>query len=677
MPRLIPALVAAMVLPLAASANLAPQTSGRPEARPEPTEAEARLVSRATPPAPVPEVSAPGLERAMGLMRDGRWIEARDAAARDGAVAEDIVLWHELRARRGSWAEAEAFLERRPGWPGLALLRERVEGLIPVDLPPERVLAFFADHTPATGEGAVRLALALRAIGDPGAADAVMVDAWRTLPMTATAEDAMLRLAPDALAPHHEARLDMLLWQDPQVGAQRALDRVGEDWRRLARARIALRSGSAGVDALIEAVPERLSDDPGLAWERFRWRLERGREESAVELMLARSVSEEALGRPELWADQRGDWARARMRAGQPDVAYQLAAGHFLGEGTERSDLDWLAGFIALTDLGDPQLALRHFEAAEAVVFTPISLGRMGYWRGRALEAMGREADALAAFREGARHQTSFYGQLAAERASVPTDSSLIGGPRPGPMPDRLADDSGLRAAEFLLAVGDRHLAAQFLTHLAESQTPQGMAQIGEWAQARGEPYLQVKLGKRAAELGVVLPEHYYPLHPIAEAILPVEPALALSIARRESEFHPGVASSVGAQGLMQLMPGTARDVAGELGLPYSHARLTADPSYNALLGSTYLQGLQARFGDNVPLVAAGYNAGPGRPIRWVQERGDPRSSGVDAVDWIEHIPFDETRNYVMRVMESVPLYRMRLSGRTEPLRVGEEIKAR
>ena len=301
----------------------------------------------------------------------------------------------------------------------------------------------------------------------------------------------------------------------------------------------------------------------------------------------------------------------------------------------------------------------------------------MGYWRGRALEAMGREDEALAAYREGARHQTSFYGQLAAERAGLPTDPALLGGPEPGPMPEALAQSSVLRAADLLLAAGERHLAAYFLTHLAGSQSPEGMAQLGAWAAARGDAYLQVKLGKRAAELGVVLPEHYYPLHPIAQADLPIDPALALSIARRESEFHPGVASHAGAQGLMQLMPGTARDVARGLGLPYSHARLTADPAYNVILGSTYLLGLEARFGRNVPMVAAGYNAGPGRPARWASERGDPRAAGTDAVDWIEHIPFDETRNYVMRVMESVPVYRMRLSGRLEPFRLSQELKAR
>ena len=655
------------------AAQAAALPAAPPRLRPEPRPAQAGARGADA----VPRVEALALRRAIGLMREGRWTEARAEAARAGEVAEDVVLWHELRARRGSWAEAEAFLARRSGWPGLPLLRDRAEGLMPVDLAPERVLPFFAARSPATGTGVLRLADALRAVGEPEAADATLVEAWRTLPMSAAAEDAMLERAQGLLAPHHEARLDALLWEDPQVGALRAMARVGPDWQALARARIGLRGGAGNVDTLIAAVPERLADDAGLAYERFRWRLGRGREEGAIELMLARSVSGEALGRPELWAERRERWARERMRAGQADVAYRLAAGDFLREGTLHADLQWLAGFVALTDLGDPQLALTHFDTALDAVWTPISLGRMHYWRGRALEALGREAEAMAAYREGGRHQTAFYGQLAAERGGVAPDPAILGASPAGPMPEALARNTVLEAADLLLAAGEPQLAALFLAHLAESQGPEGVAQLGAWAQARGEPYLQVKIGKAAAQAGVVVPEHYFPLHPIAEADLPVDAALALAIARRESEFHPGVASGAGAQGLMQLMPATAREVAGQLGLPYSRARLTSDPAYNATLGSAYLLGLEARFGRNVPMVAAGYNAGPGRPARWARERGDPRAPGVDAVDWIEHIPFDETRNYVMRVMESVPLYRMRLKGALEPWRLGEELKSR
>jgi soluble lytic murein transglycosylase len=181
------------------------------------------------------------------------------------------------------------------------------------------------------------------------------------------------------------------------------------------------------------------------------------------------------------------------------------------------------------------------------------------------------------------------------------------------------------------------------------------------------EPYLAVLAGKAAAERGVIVPTAYFPIHPLARRDWPVGPELALSIARRESEFNAGVSSPVGAQGLMQLMPATAREVSGWLGLPYSQTRLT-NWEYNAALGTRYLQMLEEMFGTSPVLIAAGYNAGPGRPRQWMGQRGDIRDAHVDVVDWIEHIPFAETRTYVMRVSESIPVYQARLTGQTGPI---------
>ena len=191
------------------------------------------------------------------------------------------------------------------------------------------------------------------------------------------------------------------------------------------------------------------------------------------------------------------------------------------------------------------------------------------------------------------------------------------------------------------------------------------------------QPHLAVMIGKRLADRAIVVPDAYYALHSIAEADLPMHPEMNLAIARRESEFDPRVISGAGARGLMQVMPGTARDVAGELGLAGDHStdRLTGDPGYNALLGASYLAGLAELFDGNVILMSAGYNAGPGRPNAWMAERGDPRSTAIDVVDWIEHIPFNETRNYVMRVAESLPIYRARLGKDPHPVPFTDELK--
>ena len=624
-----------------------------------------------------PDPAALALSRAVDLVRAGRFSEAERLVAPYGEVARDVVRWHELRARRGTWAEARDFVRRNADWPGMALLKARSEKLIPRNAAPEDVLAFFDGHEPRTGTGALRLAAALRATGDEAAAEAELKRAWLELPMSQPEEGAMLSAAGAVLSPLHQQRLDGLLWQEAESGVQRAMDRADDGHRALARARMALRANRDGVDKLIEAIPERLADDPGLAYDRFVWRAERKRTADAIDLMLERSTSAEALGRPEMWAHHREKYARDLMEDGRAERAYAVAANHFLTEGSEYRELEWLAGFIALTDLKLATDALAHFEDAERESATPLSLARMRYWQGRAHEALGQAEAAREDFARAAEHQTVFYGQLAAERIGAPVDPLLAAAPVPA-APGALPTGSVLEAAGLLLEADQWRLAARFLSHLAESQDRAGIEALGAWAEAQRSEYLEVALGKRAALGGEVVPSILFPVHRMADMNLVVPPELALAVSRQESEFHPGVASHVGAQGLMQLMPATAREVSGQLGLRYALGRLTAEPEYNVVLGTNYLKGLEDRFGYNVPMIAAGYNAGPGRPARWARERGDPRRMSVDqVVDWIEHIPFEETRIYVQRVTENVPVYRMRLSGKVEPLGIGDLLTGR
>jgi soluble lytic murein transglycosylase len=364
------------------------------------------------------------------------------------------------------------------------------------------------------------------------------------------------------------------------------------------------------------------------------------------------------------------------LREGTARDAYRLAARHPLSEGSAYADLEWLAGFIALRRLNDPQTALRHFQNLRTAVSTPISLGRAGYWEGRAREALGDAAGAQAAYEFGGEHQSGFYGLLAAEKAGLPMDGVYAtGGPE---FPDwrsaAFASSSVLAAGQLLLRAGERPLGARFLAHLAEGLNSLELGQLSEMALSTGELYAAVTVAKAAAERGVILPRAYFPVHELAKADLPVAPELALAVARRESEFNPAAGSGAGALGLMQLMPGTAQDMARATGVEYARGRLTSDPSYNARLGSAYLAKLIADFGANPILVAVGYNAGPGRVRSWVAARGHPGAPDVDAVDWIEMIPFTETRTYVMRVAESLPIYRARLTGQVQPMTLRREI---
>ncbi|EPX79717.1 lytic transglycosylase domain-containing protein [Salipiger mucosus] len=615
------------------------------------------------------------LGQAMQDMREGNWAAALIEARGDGQVGLDVVLWHYLRASRGDPGQIMDFVERNPDWPGMPYLREKSEIAIS-EADNDTVTAFFENHRPQTGAGTLALARALAARGERGAAEAEVVLAWRTLPLSSEERRTFLSDWGDLLEPHHAARLDMALWKGWESNARAVAPLTSDGWQALAEARIALRDLSPGVDGLIEAVPDTLAGDPGLAYERFRWRLRKGRDADAIEMLLARSGSAEDLGEPWAWAEHRHDLAHRRMRDGAYREAYRIASEHWLTEGRDFAALEWLSGYIALRFFDDPELALTHFRNHRDSVDTPISLGRGGYWMGRALEAMGDDEGARQAYAQGARYQTSFYGLLAAERGGIEPDPSLAGNEE---FPDwreaGFTDSSVYKAAVLLLASGERSLGERFLTHLAEGLDRRGIGQMGDMLAEMDRPHVQVMVGKRAARYGMQVPGPYYALHPdLVKTDFPVPMEMVLAIARRESEFDPGVVSHAGARGLMQLMPGTAKDVSGWLGLPYRHEGLLTDPAYNARLGSTYLARLSDRFDGNPVMMAAGYNAGPGRPLNWMERWGDPRSGEVDVIDWIETIPFNETRNYVMRVTESLPVYRARLGRDPHPVPFSEEL---
>ena len=421
------------------------------------------------------------------------------------------------------------------------------------------------------------------------------------------------------------------------------------------------------MNPLFNAVPSSLQADAGLTYHRYAWLAGRGERTDAVAILLERSTSGAALGEPFRWSGWRRVLARWEMREGRADQAYALASRHYLTEGASYADLEWLSGYLALTYLGDPAQALVHFQNGLRAVSSPISVGRMQYWIGRTYETKNDAALAAQAYSAAADNQTGYYGLLASEKVGRPLDPALVGASvawRDAPVFD--ADIT--KAALMLLAGGERGHAVTFFAALGRSLDAESLAQLGAYLTEIDEQYYALLLGKTAVARGVLVPAIYFPLHDLAEMDLPVDPALSLSIARRESEFNIGIGSPVGALGLMQLMPATAQEVAGWLDLPYTRSRLTTDWSYNATLGAEYLAFLEKDFGSSPVMIAAGYNAGPSRPKTWMDERGDPRLREMDVVDWIEHIPFRETRNYVMRVTESIPIYHARLTGQAGPI---------
>ena len=616
------------------------------------------------------------LAAAFESIGDADWREADRRATPAGQIGRDIVEWHRLRAGEGTITEYSTFLSAHPDWPGLPLMHKKGEAAISPATPPKDVIDYFTDRIPLTGHGVLQLARAYEAEDQGGDAAAGVVLAWRTFALTKAEQAAFLATHGKLLAPHHAARLDMLLWRGRFTDARRMYPLVSKGWHALSEARIALRRQDGNVDTLIEAVPKPLQSNPGLAYERFFWRARKGRSADAVALLLERSATAESLGEPDRWANRRRSLARQMMREGDGKTAYRLASSHHLGEGPNFADLEWLSGYLALRYLNDPKTALAHFQSFRVAVQSPISLGRAGYWEGRAYEAMGDAGSAQAAYEFGAEYQTSFYGLLAAEHAGFSMDTALTGAET---FPDwnqaAFMSSTVLKAALLLYKADQKALARRFFLQAAETLNRIELGQLSDLALSLNEPHFALMIAKQGARRGLVLPRAYYPLHDLAKEELPVPTELALAIARRESEFNPTVESGVGAKGLMQLMPRTAKSVAEELDLEFEVGRLLTDWRYNARLGSAYLARLQSEFGASPILISVGYNAGPSRARSWITAFGDPRSAGVDVVDWIEHIPFRETRNYVMRVAESLPVYRARLSGKTPPLSLSKELR--
>lgn len=587
-----------------------------------------------------------------------------------GPLGLRVATWRILREGiAGDLATYAAFDAAHAHWPGMDLLRRRAEARM-AGAPAQEVLEWFATRPVQTADGARALLAAQEATGaDPAP---TLRHLWLDFPLDAETEAALLARYGAQLGPLEAERLDNLLWEGERAAAERAIARAPAGQAALARARLALQARvTEGIDAVIAAVPRALADDPGLAYDRFVWRLRRGLSEGAVALL--REVSPDRLGRPEAWAGQRARLARQALVDGDPALAYELASRHGLDDfGTAMADLEWLAGYAQLRWLNQPAEAQAHFATLRARSVSPITLSRAGYWEGRAFEAMGDADAARTAFDFGARYQTAFYGQLAAERLGRDLDPAVIANPT---YPDwhtlpALASSDLLEVSLLLARAGDWYEARRFTLQLAEQLTTE--AELGALAQLwleRGEANFALKIAKEAITRGILLPRAYFPVPELAGWDLRVPPDLALAIARRESEFDHRVTSHADARGLMQVLPATGAHTARRIGLEFDEARLTSDPAYNAALGAGYLEELMGLFGEHtLSMVAAGYNAGPGRPRRWAEENGDPRAAGTDPVDWVEAIPFTETRNYVMRVTEAVVVYRAILAGRTGPI---------
>lgn len=590
------------------------------------------------------------------------------------AAMDAVVTWDRLRrdAAPASFTEIAAFLRAHPGWPQETVLRRRAEKLIDDRVAFADRIAFFREFPPLSAFARFRLAEAQLVARDFAAANASARDAWNSSGLDAVAEVQLQQLFGSALTPaDHLARLDRLLWSGQTSAAARLLPLVSPDRRAWATARIALRTGGPGATAALANVPPSLASDPGLVYDRAAYDKRSGDLAAARAAMAAYDGLPGAVVDPEAWLKLRLDLARSAMRAGQNDLAYKVASGHHafalgrplsertLAERAALIDCEWLAGWIALRRLGQPGVAQPHFERVRDAAQTPVSQARGDYWAGRAAEAAGSSAAAKTFYAAAATHADYFYGQLAAERIG-PTFALPAAMPVPvDPLARAAFDGSELvRVTRALGEIGDRARQTIFMKALVErAETPAAQRLLADLGRSIDRPDLGVLTGK-AARLGgeLALLDAAYPRLTLPPTLNPSW-TMVHAIARQETQFDRAAVSAANARGLMQLLPATAAEQAAKLGVPFATSQLTDDPVYNVTLGAAYYTRMRDNLGGSNVLAVAAYNAGPGNVRKFLALNGDPRIPGSDVVDWIELIPFSETRDYVQRVLANAVVY--------------------
>jgi soluble lytic murein transglycosylase len=614
------------------------------------------------------------VKTAVGLARQGKSSQATDEQrAISDPAARKLVEWAILRSdnNNADFPRYAAFIAANPNWPAIGALRRRAEAMLWVEnVEPARVRAFFTKGPPLTARGRFALARALIAQGDRAGAQGYVREAWRNDSFGSDLEnDAMEAFGNLITTADHKARMDMRLYAEDVESAMRSAGRAGGNASTIAKARVAVIKKAGNAKALLDAVPAEARQDVGYIFSSAQWLRRADRAGEAAALVLSISRDNTATIDTDQWWIERRLIARKLLDDNDAKTAYQVARNAVVpSRDNYRVEHQFTAGWIALRFLNDPATAQTHFAKIAQGVSNPISLARASYWQGRASEAMGRQQEARAHYQAAAQYPTAYYGQIA--RAKLGMKDLVLRSP-----PERhgTAQHEVVRAIDLLYAVGERDLIAGMLADLGERAQHDApvLAALGDVATRNKDARATLLLGKGALGRGVPLDHYAFPVIGIPE-YKTVGPAIDLptvyAIARQESTFNQRTLSTAKAMGLMQVTPEAGRYVAKKFNVSFDAKKLMADPVYNVQLGAAELGDLIADYRGSYILSFAGYNAGRGRVRDWVERFGDPRDPNVDPIDWVERIPFSETRNYVQRVLENLQVYRVRFGGGTKLL---------
>ncbi len=575
---------------------------------------------------------------------------------------------------------ADAFLDAHPGWPATRRIQSFVEKRIRNNTPANDVLALFQSRDPATGDGKIQLARAHYEKGAKDAGDRYLRDAWINHNFRVSQERKILSSYGGRLSKEdHAARVDRLLWARQITNARRIFSRLTSAKRREAEARAALLLGASSGPGLYKKLSKDQQLDSGMLHAAVRHYRRAGDEPYAIALAATSPKDPSALRNSGRWWDERQLLMRWALREGRFGDAYTAAAHHGLEPGGDYAEAEFNAGWIALRFMNEPKRAEAHFLALASAVGTPISNSRAYYWLGRSAAARNDANLATIYYGAAAKHYYSYYGQLAAEELGGDALTKKFAAPATSTAEDRALFSSRPTVAA-LRKLSDLNLDYEFMVfayHVDDQLTRPGeFIELAKLTNGEGAPHLTVRAGKVAIQKNAFAPDVAYPVVFVPdEAARFISPEIVLGLSRQESEFNPRAFSHAGARGLMQLIPTTAQLTARKEGLRYSRSALLDDPVYNMTLGSAHLSHLVNRFDGSLIMTFASYNAGQSRVTRWMREYGDPRDAAIDPVDWVELIPFSETRNYVQRVLENTQVYRGRLNNAPIPGRLSADLE--
>lgn len=617
---------------------------------------------------------APLLHQAIDAYRRND-VAAGDAAARGlgSPLTRLVAEWAAVRLdpHLVGLQRLDAFAGSHADWPALAWVNRRIEEAVAATRDPALIEARLGT-APKTVAGRIALAEAERSLAHGDVAAHLVHALWRDDELTPWQQALLAHDFADVIdRDDHRVRAERFLYKEKLAPGLREAAMAGPDVLALAKARAAVVNGSNLAEVALAAVPKALQSDPLTIFSRAQRLRRLGRAEEAADLILSAPRDAAAIVDGDEWWTERRIVLRKLLDMGDPKKALRLCADIGDAGTASRVEAAFHAGWIALRFLDDPRTAAPQFDTIARLAETPISKSRAAYWQGRTAEALGDADGAERRYGEAARYSITFYGQLAAARLGQSSLALHSASPATGD-----ARSDAVRVADYLYGLGETEIALPLALDIGKAEPSDAqVGALGEVLERNRDARTTLMIGKAATQRGLALDGTAFPTFGIPSFDpLPNSADLSVvyAIARQESEFDPRSLSSAGAKGLMQMISSTARVTASRAGVAYDDGRLSSDPAFNAQLGAAHLGTLLDEQGGSYILTFAAYNAG-GRAVHdWITAYGDPRKPGIDMVDWIERIPYSETRNYVQRVMENLQVYRAKL-GHPAMLLVGAE----